>query len=96
MIVAAKRDRPKKQTSAPSVVGPGQCGVRMYERDSPRHKLRHTMTCTLPLGHEKDVHEEYQDGKWMGGWVDRAPDPEANWQQFPRVVPTGSDAGGGS
>jgi hypothetical protein len=78
----------KKEPTGPAIATADQCGMRMFQRDTPKAKLQHIMTCTLPLGHEKDVHEEYQDGKWMGGWVDRVTtDPNAeNWQQYPRLA----------
>lgn len=70
----------------PPPIGDDQCGARCYMRDSPRHNLQYTMTCTLPIGHEKRVHEEYVDGEFQGGWVDRAPNPDENVQQFPRAT----------
>lgn len=83
-----------KKGPGPMVATADQCGVRCFWRDSPRHKPVHSMTCTLPLGHEKNVHEEYRDGVFMGGWVDRAPDPFGTVQQFPRATPSESPAGG--
>lgn len=43
------------------------CGMRLYDRAT-----KSEMTCTHERGHKKNVHDQYLNGKWLGGWVDRA------------------------